>query len=112
VSAPRHFDAILDLRQTADGGLRQAALAPDGRGIAATGPDRQLYHTDGDGPLRPTGHALADATTLLTVLPGGRIVYDGAEFGVHVYDTRAGITVGHVCRTETPVLAVRAARGR
>ncbi|WIX92471.1 hypothetical protein [Amycolatopsis sp. DG1A-15b] len=140
VSAPVHFDAILDLRQTEDGGLRalvrsgddllvvdpatgarsqpfpfpehrfaQAALAPDGRGIAAAGPDRQLYYTDGDGPLHPTGQALADITTLLTVLPSGRIVYGGAEFGVHVYDTRAGITVGQVCRTETPVLAVRAA---
>lgn len=135
-----HFDSVLELRQTVDGGVRAlvrvgtglvvvdpltntrsdpvpfpgyrfelGALAPDGRGIAAVGADRQLYYTSDTTVLRPTGQAVPDLLNVLAVLSDGRIAFGGGEFGIRVFDTRAGVPVGELCKSTTPVLQVRAA---
>lgn len=80
--------------------LEKGALGTSGE-IALTGADRQIHFGVPKGAgvsVRPTGQAVPDTVDVLEVLPERRVAFGGAQFGVRVFDDRAGAEVGEICR--------------
>ncbi|MGA8113681.1 MAG: hypothetical protein WCA46_08470, partial [Actinocatenispora sp.] len=78
--------------------LAAGTLAPDGASAYLTGGDHQVWWLARGVPARGLGIPAADRDTVLTALPGGRLVVGGDADRTHVYLARSGLDLGVVCR--------------
>lgn len=74
-----------------------AALSDDGRKVAVTGSDGQLWSGDGHLTLHPTGQAIPDLLTALSVSDRGWILFASDQFGAQVISPDEELMLGGVC---------------
>lgn len=78
--------------------FQAGAIGPDGRSIAVTGTDGQLWVAEKGLDLQPTGQSVPDLVTTIDLNDEGWVAFGSDQDGVQVLIPRDGVVLGPICR--------------